>query len=69
MEYRSCSALDGDQIDAYWQTAIACRLRQTALNRVIGDYRGTYVARVGHLAEGRSPRFGRPLAAGTAGPF
>jgi len=40
---------DGHLIEVYRQTAIACRPRPTALNRVIGDYRGTSVARVGHL--------------------
>jgi hypothetical protein len=29
---------DGHLIEVYWQTAIACRPRPTALNRVMGDY-------------------------------
>src|SRR4051812_39822080 len=42
---------DGNLIEVDRQPAIACRPRPAALNRVIGDYRGTSVARVGHLAE------------------
>jgi hypothetical protein len=28
----------GDLLSVYWKTAIACRPRPAALNRVIGDY-------------------------------